>query len=101
LDPVLAFVSPKAGGWEKTFFVDVLMTDLSLGAYSNCLAIPGEEPSHVSASFSLGALSEHRVVGFLGGIFPATREDFRDHVRKPDVYINYDQRIDNLEHIPL
>jgi hypothetical protein len=37
------------------------------------LAVPGEEPSPVSSSFILGAFDEHLVVGFLGGILPATR----------------------------
>jgi hypothetical protein len=73
LDLVLASVSPKAGGWTKYFFVDVLMTGSTLGAYSNCLVVPREEPSPVSASFSLGALDEHLVVGFLGDILPAAR----------------------------
>jgi hypothetical protein len=71
LDPVLASVSPKAEGWTKYFFVVVLMTGSTLGAYSNCLAVLGEEPSHISASFSFGALGECLVVGFLGGILPA------------------------------
>jgi hypothetical protein len=56
----------------KTFFVVVLMTGSGLGMYSNCLAVPGEEPSPVSGSFSFGALGERLVVGFLGGIVPAT-----------------------------
>jgi hypothetical protein len=70
---VLASVSSKAGGWKKTFFVDFLMTGFTLGAYSNFLVVPGEEPSHVSTSFSLGALDEHQVVVFLSNIFLATR----------------------------
>jgi hypothetical protein len=32
LDLVLASVSPKARGWTKDFFVDVLMTGSTLGA---------------------------------------------------------------------
>jgi hypothetical protein len=75
LDPVLASVSPKAGGWEKYFFVEVLMTGSTLGAYSNCLVVPGEEPSPISASFSFWcSRGERLVVGFLGDILPATRE---------------------------
>jgi hypothetical protein len=73
LDLVLSSVSPKVGGWTKYFFVDVLMTGSTLGAYSNCLVVPGEEPSPISTSFSLGSLGEHLVVGFLGDILPATR----------------------------
>jgi hypothetical protein len=72
LDPVLASVSPKARGWTKYFFVVVLMTGSTLGAYSNCLAVPGEEPSPISGSFIFGALGEHLVVGFLDDILPAT-----------------------------
>jgi hypothetical protein len=53
---------PEAG--KKDFFVDVLMTGSALGAYSNCLVVPGEEPSHVSTSFILGALGERLVVAF-------------------------------------
>jgi hypothetical protein len=37
---MLSYVSPKARGWKKYFFVDVLMTGSTLGAYSNCLAVP-------------------------------------------------------------
>jgi hypothetical protein len=72
LEPVLASVSPKAGGWMKTFFVVVLMIGSGLGAYSNCFAIPGEEPSPTSGSFRFSALDDRLVVGFLGGIVPAT-----------------------------
>jgi hypothetical protein len=32
LDLALAFVSPKARGWTKDFFVDVLMTGFTQGA---------------------------------------------------------------------
>jgi hypothetical protein len=46
------------------------MTDSALGAYYNYLAVPGEEPSPVSTSFSLGALEKCLVGGFLRGIFP-------------------------------
>jgi hypothetical protein len=70
---VLASVSPKTGGWTKDFFVEVFMTDSTLGVYSNFLVVPGEEPSPISASFSLGALDKHLVVGFLGGILPTAR----------------------------
>jgi hypothetical protein len=67
---VLAFFSSKVGGWTKTFFVVVLTIGSSLGAYSNCLAVPREEPSLVSGFFIFGALGERLVVGFLGSIFP-------------------------------
>jgi hypothetical protein len=73
LDLVLASVSPKAEGLEKYFFVDVLMTGSALGAYSNCLTVPVEEPSPVSNYFRLGDLDEHMVVGFIGNIFPTAR----------------------------
>jgi hypothetical protein len=73
LDPVFSSVSPMTRGQKKDLFVEVLMTGSTLGAYSNCLIVPGEEPSLVSASFRLGALNECLVIGFLGGIFPATR----------------------------
>jgi hypothetical protein len=73
LDSVLASVSPKTGGWTKAFFVEVFMTDSSLGVYSNFLAVPGEEPSPFSTSFILGALGECLVVEFLDDILPAAR----------------------------
>jgi hypothetical protein len=81
LDPVLASVSPKAGGWTKYFFVDVLMTGSGLCVNSNCLVTPGEEPSPNSGSFSFDALDDHLVVGFLGGIVPAIEITFRDCVK--------------------
>jgi hypothetical protein len=56
----------------KTFFFVVLMIGSSLGTYSNCLVVPGEEPSSVSGYFSFNALGECLVVGFLGGIVPTT-----------------------------
>jgi hypothetical protein len=56
----------------KTFFVAVLMIGSTLGAYSNCLTVPREEPSPISSSFSFGALDERLVVGFIGDIVPAT-----------------------------
>jgi hypothetical protein len=86
LDLVLASISPKARGWTKYFFVDVLITGSALGVYSNCLVVPGEESSPVSASFSLGSLGKRLVVGFLGDILPAARNLFRDCARKPDAY---------------
>jgi hypothetical protein len=73
LVPVLAYVSPKARGWVKTFFVDVLMTGFGLELNSNCFAAPGEDPSPTSGSFSFGALSDRLVVGYLGGIVPAIK----------------------------
>jgi hypothetical protein len=78
---ILASVSPKAGDWSKYFFVEVLMIGSALGVYSNGLVVPGEEPSPVLASFSLGTLGKRLVVRFLGGTFTATREEFRDWVR--------------------
>jgi hypothetical protein len=72
LDPVVASISPKAGAWMKTFFIIVLMTGSGLGIYSNCLTIHGEETSPICSYFSFGALGERLVVGFVGGIFPAT-----------------------------
>jgi hypothetical protein len=76
-DLVLSFVSPKDEGWMKTFFVVVLMTGSSLKEYSNCFVISGEEPSPISGSFSFGTLKDHLVVGFLGGIIPATKIKFQ------------------------
>jgi hypothetical protein len=76
LDPVLASVSSKVGGWMKTFFVVVLMTGSILGVYSNCFVAPREEPSPTSGSFNFGALDDHLVVGFLGGIFLETKIKF-------------------------
>jgi hypothetical protein len=73
LDPVVSSVSPKAGGWVKTFFVAVLMIGSNLGVYSNCFAAPGEEPSPTFGSFSFSSLDDCLVVGFLGGIVPATK----------------------------
>jgi hypothetical protein len=49
------------------------MTGSGLRVYSNCFATPGEEPSPNSGSFSFGALDDHLVVGFLGGIVPAIK----------------------------
>jgi hypothetical protein len=72
LDPVLASVSPKAGHWMKTFFVAVLMTGFGLGEYSNCFAIPREEPSPTYGSLRFGALDDRLVVGFFDEIVPAT-----------------------------
>lgn len=66
----------------KTFFVDVLMTGSGLGENCNCFAAPEEEPSPTSGSFSLGALGDRLVVGFLGGIVLANRnKSFRDDVK--------------------
>jgi hypothetical protein len=73
LDPVPTSIFPRTGGWTKAFFVDVLMMGSALRVYSICLTVPEEEPSPVSASFSLGGLGERLVVGFLGDILPAAR----------------------------
>jgi hypothetical protein len=72
-EPVLASVSPKVRGWMKTFFVFVLMKGFDLEAYSNFFVIPGEETSPTFGSFSFDTLGDHLVVGFLGGIVPATK----------------------------
>jgi len=72
LDLVLASVSPKAECWMKYFFVVILMTGSTLGAYSNCLTVPGEEHSPISSSFIFGALDELLAFGFLGDIVPST-----------------------------
>jgi hypothetical protein len=72
LGPYVFYVSPKVGGWTKTFFVVFLMLGSGLGAYSNCLAVPREETLHVFGSFSFGALIEHLVVVFLSSIVPIT-----------------------------
>jgi hypothetical protein len=72
LDLLLPSVSPNAEGWMKTFFVDVLTTSSGLGTYSNCLVVPGKDPSSIFGYFSFGALGECLVVRFLGGIIPAT-----------------------------
>jgi hypothetical protein len=60
----------------KNFFIVVLMTGSDLRVYSNCFAVPGEHPSPTSSSFSFGALEDHFVVGFIGGIVPATKINF-------------------------
>jgi hypothetical protein len=91
LDSVLASLSAKVEGWTKYFSVVVLMKGSTLGAYSNYFAILGEEPSPISTYLIFGALSERLVVGFLGDILAATREDFRDCVRNWMTYINYNQ----------
>jgi hypothetical protein len=48
------------------------MMSNGFGANSNCLANTGEEPSPASGSYNFGALGDFLVVGFFGGIFPAT-----------------------------
>jgi hypothetical protein len=48
------------------------MTGSALGAYSNFLVVPEEEPSPISGYFIFCALDERLVVGFLGGIVFAT-----------------------------
>ena len=71
MDPVLAYVSPKIGCWTEAFFFEVFMTDSSMGVYYNFLVVALEEPSPIFASFILGALDKHLVVGFIEGILPA------------------------------
>jgi hypothetical protein len=73
LAPILASVSPKAGGWTKGSLVILLMTNTSLGTKSNFLATDGEEPSPTSDSYSLGALGDFLVDGFFGGIIPVIK----------------------------
>jgi hypothetical protein len=51
------------------------MTDTSFGVNSNCLATAREEPSPTSGSYSFGSLGDFLVVGFFGGIVPATEND--------------------------
>ena len=68
LDPVLSSISLKTKGWTKAFFVEVFMTGSTLEVYFYCLMVLGEEPSPVSASFSLGALDKRLIVGFLDEI---------------------------------
>jgi len=70
LDPILASVSPKAGGWKKGSLVILLMMDTSLETNSNCLATDGEESSPTSDSYSLGDLGDFLVDGFFRGIVP-------------------------------
>jgi len=53
----------------NSFIVEVLMTSSTLGAYSNYLVVPGEEPSPIYASFNFGSLGERLVVGFLEEFF--------------------------------
>jgi hypothetical protein len=72
LDLVLSLVSSKAEGWTRSFFVVVLMTCSTLGAYSNYLMVLGEEPSPISIYFIFGALDKCLVVGFLDDILPTT-----------------------------
>jgi hypothetical protein len=48
-----------------------LMNGSSLGVNYNSFAAAGEDPSPTSSSFSFGALEDHLVVGFIGGIVPA------------------------------
>jgi hypothetical protein len=68
LDPVLASILPKAGGWMEIFFVVFLTTGSDLETYSNFLAVPREEPLPIFGSFSFGSLDECLVVGFIGDI---------------------------------
>jgi hypothetical protein len=49
------------------------MTGSSLGENCNCFVVAGEEPSPTYGSFSFGALSNHLVFGFLGGIVPVIK----------------------------
>jgi hypothetical protein len=60
--------------------------------YSNCFATPREDPSPTSSSFNFSALVDHLVVGFLGGIVPATQNKIleivlRNKTRK-NIYMN-------------
>jgi hypothetical protein len=75
LGPNVRLCVSKGGGWTKAFLVVVLMTGTGFGENSNCLATAGEEPSPTSGSCSFGALGDFLVVGFFGGIVPATEND--------------------------
>jgi hypothetical protein len=55
------------------------MTGSTLGENSNYLAMLGEYPSPISASFNFGALGERLVIGFLGGIFYFRENNIRHH----------------------
>jgi hypothetical protein len=57
---------------EKIFLCCCFDDKLTLGVYSNYLVVLREEPSPILTYFSFGALGERLVVGFLGGILPAT-----------------------------
>jgi hypothetical protein len=50
------------------------MTGFGLRVYSNFFVALGEEPSPTYGSFSFDTLSDRLVVGFLGGIVPATQK---------------------------
>jgi hypothetical protein len=54
--------------------VIVLMMGAGLEVNSNFLATAGEEPSPASDSCSFGTLGDFLVVGFFGGIVPATED---------------------------
>jgi hypothetical protein len=60
----------KGQSLDEHFLCFCLDEKLQPREYSYFLAVPGEEPLHVSSSFSFGALDEHLVVVFLGGIVP-------------------------------
>ena len=51
-----------------------LMISAGLEVNSNFLAISREEPSASSDSCSFGTLGDFLVVGFFGGIIPATED---------------------------
>jgi hypothetical protein len=61
----------------KTFFVVFLMTGSNLIVYSNFFVSPREDPSPTSSYFSFISLDNCLVIGFLGGIVPATKVKFQ------------------------
>jgi hypothetical protein len=75
LDHVLASMSLNTEGWVNCVLVDVQIIDSIFEKKSSFLLAPSVEPSPTSSSFSLGALGECLVVGFLGGIFLFLAQD--------------------------
>jgi hypothetical protein len=85
---MLAYVSPKAGGWTKGSLLITLMMDTSLGVNSNCHATAREELSPISDSCSFGARGDFLVDGFFGGIIPIIKTPFKHIYRvASSVYI--------------
>jgi hypothetical protein len=73
---MFASMSPKARGWMKSFLVAVLMMGTGFGENSNCLATHwGRNLLPLLVLVALAALGDFLVVGFFGGIVPATEND--------------------------